>query len=275
MINKIKTFFKKLSGGAAAAIDDSEKPILPISYKGFNVFYSEGTSLIERIKKTGDYEPEVTACIISELANHSNPQIIDIGANIGLISTSLLSAKNGATIFAFEPGPHQHKLLKKTIAENKLEQKILLSDLALSNKKGEEKFRIHSTGDASGDGFVDTERAGPTKTITVQTDTLDNWWIAANKPAIDFIKMDTEGSEYYILQGAQQFLKTLKPKMLIEINSQNIKNYPFTLEDLLKLIDQLGYDVYSLEKEKIDAGNREIHFKKNDTFLLLPVKQVY
>lgn len=266
----IKAFFKKIFGAPAERFDDADKPVLSIPYKGFNVSYSEGTSLIERIRNTGDYEPEVTACIAVELQNDAQPQILDIGANIGLISLGLLAAKKNASVFAFEPGPHQHMLLKKTIAGNQLESRIVLSDVALSNKKGEATFRIHSSRDASGDGFVDTERAGPTKSITVQTDTLDNWWNAAGKPAINFIKMDTEGSEYYILQGAREMLCELKPKMLIEINLQNIRNYPFSLQDLLTLIDSLNYELYSMEREKIDESNRESHFRKNDTFLLLP-----
>jgi len=268
VIKNLKTVVRKLFGNSK---DDSKKVITNINYKGYKVFYSEGTSLIERIKKTGEYEPEVTKKIITELISNSSPIIIDIGANIGLISLSVLAEKNKAKIFAFEPGPHQNKLFKQTIVENKLDNTIILENIALSNKKGYAKFRIHNSNDASGDGFIDTERAGPTKSITVQTDTLDNWWNENRSPNIDFIKMDTEGSEYYILQGAKDLIKALKPKIIIEINTMNIKNYPFSIDSLFQLITSLGYEVYSMENIRINSNNIEENLKKNDTYLLIPV----
>lgn len=275
MLHKnVTNFFSKLKNTFGNSVDDSPKQLLTINFKGFNVLYTEGTSLIERIKKTGDYEPEVTACIIHEVASVEAPVIIDIGANIGLISLSLLAQKNKATIFAFEPGPNQLEMLRMTVDKNALQKKIILSDIALSNKKGKAKFRIHAAADASGDGFLDTERAGPTKSIHVNTDTLDNWWLEMKQPSIDFIKMDTEGSEFYILQGAKKLIKTLKPKMLIEINLKNIKNYPFTSDDLFKLIEEMQYDVFSLKNEPINNINRQKYLQMDDTFLLVPKKNI-
>jgi FkbM family methyltransferase len=249
---------------------EENKSVLSIKFKGIDVFYSEGTSLVQRLVKDGDYEPEVVEAIFENMRNCSNPIFIDIGANIGLISIAVLNKLPKTKIFAFEPGPHQYQLLKKTIEHNNLHT-ISLSPLALSNEKGITTFCIHSSNDASGDGFIDTERAGKTKKIKVETDTLDNWWHEMKKPAVDFIKMDTEGSEYYILKGAELLLKALKPKILIEINLKNIKNYPFTSEDLFQLIESIGYNVYSMRKERIDSGNREKLLEQNDTFLLLPV----
>jgi FkbM family methyltransferase len=249
---------------------EKEVPVLSLHYKGTDIFYSEGTSLIKRIIDNGDYEPEVSDAILECISGIPAPVFVDIGANIGLISAAVLNGSPNVKIFAFEPGPHQYMLFKKTIAENHLEEKIMISDIALSNKKGEAKFKIHLSSDASGDGFIDTERAGPTRTIKVKTDTLDNWWLGMGKPAVNFLKMDTEGSEYYILDGARQLLQELRPKMLIEINLQNIRNYPFSAEDLFKRIDSLGYNVFSLGKERITEANRDAHMKKTDTFLLLP-----
>jgi len=261
-------FLKRLFLKKNVEIDDNN--ILSIFYKGYSVFYSKGTSLVERIKKYGDYEPEVTASILNELKLVNNPQIIDVGANIGLISLAILSNKSNARIYAFEPGPHQNALLQKTVKENGLVEKINVFNLALSDKKGEAKFKIHNTNDASGDGFVDTKRAGPTQSIIVKTDTLDNWWVDNNKPHIDFIKMDTERSEYLILKGASDLNKSLRPKILIEINLMNLKNYPFSLKDLLSIIVSYNYQIFSLGREPINITDIDKYLMLTDTFLLIP-----
>ena len=50
-IKKINSFLKKMFGGQADSSDEYNKSFCDINYKGFKVSYSEGTSLIERIKK--------------------------------------------------------------------------------------------------------------------------------------------------------------------------------------------------------------------------------
>ena len=247
---------------------ESSIPVKSIQYKGVEVFYSEGTSLIKRILDTGAYEPEVVIAITRNVKKNISPVILDIGSNIGLISIAILQDIPSAKIFAFEPGPHQNGLFQQTIQQNKLEQKIILSNLALSNQKDVVSFRVHDSSDVSGDGFIDTQRAGKTKKIKVVTETLDNWWNTNEKPKIDFIKMDTEGSEYWILEGATEMIRQIKPDMLIEINPQNIKNYPFKIEDLLLKIKELGYKIYDLNDCYIPFEKMSDAVKTTDTFLL-------
>jgi hypothetical protein len=76
-INKVYQFFKPF--------------IQKRNYLGYNVYYSKGTSLIERLKeKNSIYEPEACTIIHKHLKNKKNPNFIDVGANIGLISLYVL-----------------------------------------------------------------------------------------------------------------------------------------------------------------------------------------
>ncbi|MBK6526928.1 MAG: FkbM family methyltransferase [Crocinitomicaceae bacterium] len=93
-------------------------------------------------------------------------------------------------------------------------------------------FLIHNTQDASGDGFLDTGRAGKSKKIKVKTQKLDDWWRLNANPKIDFIKCDTEGAELFVLRGADDLVRHCKPFILLEIFHTNLQKYPYSALDI-------------------------------------------
>ena len=218
------------------------------NYCGFKLFYSLGTSLISRIGFGRIYEKKLSIQIEREILKKKKPVMLDIGANIGLISLFALKANSQVKIYAFEPGPHQADLLEKTIKYNKLNKQIVLNRIALSKNNGTSTFSTHNSKDVSGDGLVDTGRAGPDKIIKVKTQTLDNWWKKNNKPNIDLIKIDTEGAEYMILQGAEELLDQNKPIIFLEIWPDNMKVYNQTPLNLLHLLANYNYELYDINR---------------------------
>lgn len=244
--------------------------VLKTKYENYDLYYSKGTSIVERFLREGAYEKSSIDCItkyLSKIQNHKC--FVDIGANIGMVSLAILNRVDNVTVYSFEPGPHQLNLLKKNIAKNKLKDKVKIYSEALCNKQGESSFSVHSHEDVSGDGFIDTNRAGKTEIIKVKTDTFDNWWKNQGMPEIDFIKIDTEGAEYLILQGMAEFLKNYSPAMLIEIHPQNIKNYNHNIDDLIKLIKELNYKIYNNKNEVIDNSVLDILNSQNGGEYLL------
>jgi len=228
-----------------------------INYKGFSLNYSRGTSLVFRIHTGQTYEPELTWKILETLKRKEHPVFMDIGANIGLITLNVLASLPHTRVFAFEPGPHQCSLFKKTIVENGLEQKVFLFEEALGHEVGDAYFSIHDTKDASGDGFFDTGRSGDTIKIKVPVNTLDRWWIDANKPHIDVVKMDAEGAEHWILMGAVGFLNECRPIIFLEISDDNLKMYPYGMEDILEHLDKCGYELHALNGNLVQSGQMQ------------------
>ena len=230
-----------------------------INYKGFILNYRRGTSLIFRIHTGKTYEPELTWKILEMLKRKEHPVFMDIGANIGLITLNVLGALPHARVFAFEPGPHQYSLFKKTILENGLEQKVFLFGEALGHEVGDAYFNVHNTKDASGDGFFDTGRSGDTVKIKVPVNTLDCWWIGANKPHIDVVKMDAEGAEHWILMGAVGFLNECRPVIFLEISDANLKMYPYGMEDIVEHLGKCRYELRTLGGDLVQFGQiREV-----------------
>jgi len=257
-------------------IDVAGNKLIPertINYHGYKLSYSAGTSIVERYKRDGSYEEEVCVNLEKIIANTPNGTFIDIGANVGLISLRLLAKNPKLKIHAFEPGPHQYKLLKKTIQDNNLQPKVKLYSKALSDKRGSAIFSIHRGEDASGDGFMDTGRAGKTTSINVKTETLDNWWESKGKPQIDLIKIDTEGAEMLILKGAKQLIATCKPTFCLEIWPINLKNYPYDAYDIYEMMKKYGYRLETQDGIKITDKNYPSFVNRESDFIAYARKQ--
>jgi FkbM family methyltransferase len=239
--------------------------IKTIKYKRYTVYYSKGTSIISglRRKKNQTYEPEISNRIIEILMNINDPVLVDVGANIGLMSLNILSKIPKTRVFAFEPGPHQLFLFQKTISKNKLENTIQLNDTALSYQEGYTDFVVHSTEHCSGDGFIDTGRAGVGKTIKVKTTSMDNWWKKNNYPKVDVIKIDVEGSELWVLQGAKKLISDLKPYIIMEFYPPHFEKYPFSELEVLDWFNDNNYSVYAVHSEVLLTKDN-IHLNKTD-----------
>ncbi len=138
-----------------------------------------------------------------------------MGANIGLMSLNLYHYFPEAKIFSFEPGPLQYSLLLKNIHHNQLSKNIEVFNTAVSESLGEMEFHVHGPGHSSGDGFLDTGRAGESKVIKVKTVSLDEWWTNRQKPAVNLLKIDTEGAEIQVLKGARNLIETYASRLFL------------------------------------------------------------
>ncbi|MEL6555585.1 MAG: FkbM family methyltransferase, partial [Cyanobacteria bacterium J06621_11] len=138
-------------------IDASKPFVRTIKYKNIDLYYSKGTSIVEKhsanpVRFGGTYELLETIAIVDRLKSNSQPVLIDVGANIGLISINVLDLLPTTKIYAFEPGPHQYSLFKRTIDANALENKIVLSQKAIGKEEGTLSFAVHNNKHSSGDG---------------------------------------------------------------------------------------------------------------------------
>ena len=67
---------------------------------------------------------------------------------------------------------------------------------------------------------------------------------------LDFLKIDTEGFEIDVLQGAKQTIEKFKPVMFIEVNEHTLKAKGYTKNDLLQTIHDLGYTYRNVYEEQ-------------------------
>ncbi|MGC9598986.1 MAG: FkbM family methyltransferase [Minisyncoccia bacterium] len=126
--------------------------------------------------------------------------VIDAGANIGTFSAFASHIAPHAKIYAFEPAPDVFAILKENM---KGLQNVSCRELGLGDAVAQKT--IHGT--TFEDSGLRDMREGKQASIT----TLDQFIQEENVPRVDFIKIDTEGYEKQILNGARETIQKWRP----------------------------------------------------------------
>jgi FkbM family methyltransferase len=170
------------------------------------LFYRE--DLGTKVLFGGAYEDRETA----ELCRHVRPGswVFDVGANIGL--TSLEFARVAQRVLAFEPNPPTAERLERNLAANNIGNVTILRS-AVGATSGTVTFHESVQATLSSASVVPP---GLVRSFEVPLTTLDDEWIAAGRPAVSVLKIDVEGGEFAVLQGASALLTACHPAILLE-----------------------------------------------------------
>jgi FkbM family methyltransferase len=167
----------------------------------------------------GGWEPHVLRAVVEHVKEGA--VVYDLGANYGL-HTLLFARAAQATgrVFAFEPMPRIRTSLIENISLNEFDT-VTVVPLAVSNSVGNERFvvGIHDgAGHVKSGGRGNQAHAGSEQSIDVSVTTLDQF-VRDGHPPPTFIKIDVEGSEGAVLQGASDVLREYRPTLLIELHT--------------------------------------------------------
>ena len=144
---------------------------------------------------------------------------VDVGANIGIYSCIMANHVGAAgSVIAFEPMAENLGSLYENIALNQLKN-IEVNELALSNCQGSFNLYVPDFHQQGPTGCTQVWNPGDWLTIgTTHATTLD---IAFQKERLDFIKIDTQGHELEILEGAKSTIERFQPVILCEVFEEN------------------------------------------------------
>ena len=181
---------------------------------------------------------------------------IDCGAHIGVWSKRLSQIFN--KVICFEPVPRHRECHKLNCISNNIE----LYDVALSNKnlsKVPMKLNYGNSGKSSMDfeGLKKKVRKNE-KIINVKTKTLDSY----NFKKVDFIKIDVEGFELFLLEGAKETIKKYKPIIYME-------DWKKTESGGLAIPEWFGYS--SGSEYLISLNYKEIERLSGSNFIFAPL----
>ncbi len=162
----------------------------------------------------GTYEQD-TANVIKDLVAPGQV-VYDIGAHAGYF-TVLFSVCVGPTgrVIAFEPRPVNLHYLNRHLALNRC-QNVEVMACAVADREGESRFDL---GTGTGTGHLSD--TGP---LSVKTVTLDRLVGLGCIPAPDFVKIDAEGAEHRILEGARDVITNCRPAIIVEVHGQDVED---------------------------------------------------
>ncbi|MCO4781186.1 MAG: FkbM family methyltransferase [Candidatus Cloacimonetes bacterium] len=168
-----------------------------------------------------------------------NFKAIDIGANYGFYSLFMANLqKENSQILSIEPCKSTMDCLKDSISTNSFTN-ITPVQIGLSDSKTDAYLSIQESSELN---EVTYEKQKDGEFETIQLDTLDNIYKMHNFNGCHFIKLDAEGHEKQVLNGAHHFFSKETPIVMLEIKHSDKINL-----SLLKSLEQLGYSIFQLD----------------------------
>ncbi len=175
--------------------------------------------------------------------------IVDIGAQSGLYS---LYAKYlpKSQFYSFEPFSQTYQLLNDNIRLNGITN-VKTYNIGLSNVKGECVLNTSKTHNGLHTLGSNPLRFSDIVPVTIRVDTIDNMFYENDIP-VDFIKIDTEGWEYFILQGGEKTIQKYKPFIQMECSKTNMKQSNVNMDEFERyILDTMGYKKKHMISEEL------------------------
>jgi FkbM family methyltransferase len=171
--------------------------------------------------------------------------VIDVGANIGWY-TLLSSVRVGeyGRVYSFEAHPTTFAYLIGNIRMNELHN-IHPYESALGNN--------HSTVQFSDDRKDDMNKVARQGKIAVQVNPLDAFEI---QDEIALLKIDVEGFEWFVLQGASKVLAKTET-IIFEVWATHMQPYDYTFEDIYSLLTETGFTILEHTSEGFTPVTRD------------------
>jgi FkbM family methyltransferase len=207
--------------------------------------------ILRRIALFGEYETGIRDLVIKNL--DPTKDVIDVGANIGFFTVSMAKQLSvGRKVLSVEPTPGAISLFLKNIKKNQVTDSVLLYPGVVSNNFESISINIASGNEeysTIGEKIIhESVRDLPVEKIRVECSTIDRLVEMYNLiPGL--IKIDVEGAEYLVLDGAQKTLRKFSPVVVFESSKELIKNFPYTFTDIQGIFKKMNYRVIALDEK--------------------------
>ncbi len=194
---------------------------------------------------------------LSALSHFVRPgdTVWDVGANVGLYSLILTRIFKARRVVAFEPMAQNRPLLSHNITVGGVADKVHIVPCALGNVDEETDFQTDDIQSASGtlnvvtggQACVAREKIGlPPITERVQCRSVDSLVAADELPKPNVMKIDVEGAERILLDGASEFLRLHDARLVIETHGAEVSRA------CLEFLFDHGFFVAACVPENVD-----------------------
>lgn len=201
-----------------------------------------------------------------------NASIFDIGANVGAFAVKLANNTEDNTIYAFEPNPYVYKHFVKNLDNNKPASNSIIPNMLGVGHKKESLGFIWEKANSGGGKFTKEKKQDKLEIIS-----LDHYVKEHKISNIDFVKIDVEGFEPFVVEGAVETIQNELPVVYIEVSPKWWNDKGYTTESVLEIFKKQNYS-FLLETSdyqvlKID-WRTVVNLEKQHNLILLPPKEV-
>lgn len=199
----------------------------------------------------GHLEPELA---VLDLLVARGDHVIDVGGNRGIYAYRLTEL--GAHVEVFEPNPSCLLVLQLWAAT---QRNVIVHGVALSSTSGKAQLTIPVGPDGvehdSSGSLENRSDHGSFITASVDIRSLDSFGFTNTS----LIKIDVEGHEYQVIEGATETLKESSPALIVEIEQRHISR---PIEEVFNLIVDRGYRGFFLDGKcmaSLDRFDLSVH----------------
>lgn len=175
---------------------------------------------------------------------------LDIGAHHGLY-TLLASKRVGheGRVVAFEPSPRERKLLARNVRLNSC-RNVRIQPFALGSKRMRTNLHLVDGGEDGCNSLRPPAVNFATHLVPVEVYRFDDVSPKLGLRQVDFVKLDVEGAELDVLNGALALLNAApRPVLLVEVYDIRTEPWGYKAREIVHFLSKLGYQWFQLRKD--------------------------
>lgn len=243
-------------------------------YMGLKLKLSFDSEISRCIYVEGVFEPN-EFCFLKRVIK---PGMIffDIGANIGLYAlfASRLVGSDGF-VYAFEPSSREFARLQENLSINEIVN-VKAMKIAIAEKNTSRELFVADDWHGGHNTFARQfpyEATSLKAKEVVTTRALDEIVKEEAIQRVDIVKIDVEGAEHLVLEGARRTLERFRPTLLIELNDTALRNQGSSSQKICQLLDALSYALYRFDGHTgMPVRTRNWDFPGSENVIACPVQ---
>ncbi len=217
-----------------------------ISIDGLKLLVPSNEDVGRVIAYLGIYEPEETNYLLSAL--RPDDICFDVGANLGYYTSIMARIVKRGRVHAFDPDPMCRALLELNVRLNGFEN-VSIQEIALGARSG--RVQLIRSADSGFNSLRDTDRRPVLGALDVASSTIDTYMEGQRIERIDVLKVDVEGAEALVIEGASQLLSdpSRRPRLiLMELFDQNLRPFGAEIGEITTALGLNGYKPFVMSE---------------------------
>jgi FkbM family methyltransferase len=172
--------------------------------------------------------------------------VIDVGANIGFFTRYFGRwVSHGGRVIAIEPEESNFQRLTRMLSRSSFGQAVEPIQAVAADQTGVLNLKVNPLHPAD-------HRIAP-EGIPVRSVSLDGLLAARNWPLVSLIKIDVQGAEAMVLEGARQTMERFHPAVFLEIDDANLRTMNADAEGVFRLFERYGYVACRVTRGRISS----------------------